>query len=81
VKYDPSVQGSYSGSVVYYRNYIGIPVTSFQVLGNRWNHSKTTVSHTLKKFEEMNFLTACIHYLFHSINDRIKFLSSSDIVA
>lgn len=51
---DPSVQGSYSGPVVYYRNHTGNPVTSFQTLGDRWNHSKTTISRTLKKFEEIN---------------------------
>ena len=54
---DPSVQGSYSGPVVYYRNNTGNPVTSFQTLGERWSHSKTTVSRTLKKFEEMNLIT------------------------
>lgn len=54
---DPSVQGSCAGPVVYYRNYTGNPVTSFQSLGKRWSHSKTTVSRTLKKFEEMNLIT------------------------
>lgn len=35
---DPSVQGSYSGPVVYYRNHTSNPVTSFQTLDDRWNH-------------------------------------------
>lgn len=54
---NPSVQGSYSGPVVYYRNHTDNPVTSFQTLGDRWSHSKTTVSRILKKFEEMNLIT------------------------
>lgn len=54
---DPSVQGSYSGPVVYYRNNTGNPLTSFQALGERWGHSKTTVSRILKKFEENNLIT------------------------
>lgn len=54
---DPSVQGSYSGPVVYYRNHTGNPATSFHALGERWNHSKTTVSRILKKFEEMELIT------------------------
>ncbi|EOS38311.1 hypothetical protein C808_02512 [Lachnospiraceae bacterium M18-1] len=54
---DPSVQGSYSGPVVYYRNHTGNPVTSFQALGKRWSQSKTSVSRILKKFEEMKLIT------------------------
>jgi len=54
---DPSVQGSYSAPVVYYRNNTGNPLTSFQTLGDRWGHSKTTVSRILKKFEEKNLIT------------------------
>ncbi|MEY8507156.1 helix-turn-helix domain-containing protein [Lachnospiraceae bacterium 42-17] len=54
---DPTVRGSYSGPVVYYRNHTGNPITSFQTLGERWNHSKTTVSRILKKFEEMELIT------------------------
>lgn len=54
---DPSVQGSYTGPVVYYRNNTGNPLTSFQTLGDRWGHSKATVSRILKKFEENNLIT------------------------
>ena len=35
------------------------PLTSFQSLGERWGHSKTTISRILKKFEELNF---CLLY-------------------
>ena len=54
---DPTVQGSFSAPVVYYRNNTGNPLTSFQSLGERWGHSKTTISRILKKFEELNFIT------------------------
>jgi len=54
---DPSVQGSYSAPVVYYRNNTGNPLTSFQSLGDRWSLSKATVSRILKKFEEQNLIT------------------------
>ena len=54
---DPSVQGSYSAPVVYYRNHTGNPLTSFQSLGDRWSLSKATVSRILKKFEEQNLIT------------------------
>ena len=54
---DPHVQGSSSGPVVYYRNNTGNPLTSYQTLGERWGHSKATVSRILKKFEEMNLIT------------------------
>ena len=54
---DPSVQGSTQGPVVYYRNHTGSPLTTFQTLGDRWKHSKTTVSRILKKFEENKFIT------------------------
>lgn len=48
---DPSVQGSYSAPVVYYRNNSGNPLTSFQTLGDRWNHSKATISRILKNLK------------------------------
>lgn len=54
---DPSVQGSIQGPVVYYRNNTGNPLTNYQTLGERWKHSKTTVSRILKKFEESNYIT------------------------
>ena len=33
------------------------PLTSFQTLGERWGHSKPTVSRLLKKLEKMNLIT------------------------
>lgn len=48
---DPSVLCSDTGPVVYYRNNTGSPLTSFQTLGERWGHSKPTVSRLLKKLE------------------------------
>ena len=46
-----------TGPVVYYRNNTGSPLTSFQTLGERWGHSKPTVSRLLKKLEKMNLIT------------------------
>ena len=54
---DPSVLCSDTGPVVYYRNNTGSPLTSFQTLGERWGHSKPTVSRLLKKLEKMNLIT------------------------
>lgn len=54
---DQAVQGSASGPVVYYRNNTGNPLVSYQTLGERWNHSKATVSRILKKFEDMDYIT------------------------
>ena len=54
---DPSVLCSDTGPVVYYRNNTGSPLTSFQTLGDRWGHSKPTVSRLLKKLEKMNLIT------------------------
>ncbi len=55
---DPSVQGSSAGPVVYYRDNTGNPLTSLQILGERWGHSKTTTSRIVKKLERMNMITS-----------------------
>lgn len=47
---------AFSAPVVYYRNNTGNP-DQLQSLGERWGHSKTTISRILKKFEELNFIT------------------------
>ncbi len=54
---DPAVLCSDAGPVVYYRNNTGTPLTSFQALGQRWGHSKPTVSRLLKKLEKMGLIT------------------------
>lgn len=54
---DSSVLCSDTGPVVYYRNNTGSPLTSFHTLGERWGHSKPTVSRLLKKLEKMDLIT------------------------
>lgn len=54
---DPSVQGSDSGPVVYFRNQTGNPLFSYQELAGRWKQSKSSVCRLLKKLEDNNMIT------------------------
>ena len=54
---DPSVQGSDSGPVVYFRNQTGNPLFSYQELAERWQQSKSSVCRLLKKLEDNNIIT------------------------
>ncbi len=54
---DPSVLGSDSGPVVYYRNTTGNPLTNYQTLSDRWGLSKASISRLLKKLSDKEMIT------------------------
>lgn len=54
---DEQVQGSNIGPVVYFRNCTGNPLTSFSDLAIRWGISKATVSRTLNKLQDKEYLS------------------------
>ena len=54
---DGQVQGSELGPLVYFRNCTGNPLTNFSDLALRWGISKATVSHTLKKLQDKEYLS------------------------
>lgn len=54
---DEQVQGSDIGPVVYFRNCTGNPLISYTELGMRWGISKATVSRTLNKLQEEEYLS------------------------
>ena len=54
---DGQVQGSELGPVVYFRNCTGSPLTNFSDLALRWGISKATVSRTLNKLQDKEYLS------------------------
>ncbi|MED9904910.1 MAG: helix-turn-helix domain-containing protein [Lachnospiraceae bacterium] len=54
---DEQVQGSDIGPVVYFRNCTGNPLVSYTELGLRWGISKATVSRTLNKLQNKEYLS------------------------
>ena len=54
---DEQVQGSDIGPVVYFRNCTGNPLISYTELGLRWGISKATVSRTLNKLQNKEYLS------------------------
>ena len=54
---DEQVQGSNIGPVVYFRNCTSNPLTSYSDLALRWGISKATVSRTLNKLQEKEYLS------------------------
>ncbi len=54
---DEQVQGSNIGPVVYFRNCTGNPLTNFSDLAMRWGISKATVSRTLNKLQDKEYLS------------------------
>ena len=54
---DEQVQGSAVGPVVYFRNCTGNPLISYSDLAIRWSISKATVSRTLNKLQEAEYIS------------------------
>lgn len=54
---DDQVKGSDIGPVVYFRNYTGSPLTNYGDLAGRWGISKATVSRTLNRLQEREYLS------------------------
>lgn len=54
---DEQVQGSELGPVVYFRNCTGNPLINFSDLALRWGISKSTVSRTLNKLQDKEYLS------------------------
>ena len=54
---DEQVQGSEVGPVVYFRNCTGNPLISYSDLASRWGISKATVSRTLNKLQEAEYIS------------------------
>ncbi|GHU78958.1 hypothetical protein FACS1894191_0690 [Clostridia bacterium] len=60
-KIDDRVRGSDLGPVVYYRNMIGEPVTSYSRIASRWGRSRATVCRILGNLEELEYIS-CLSF-------------------